>query len=106
MTERRLDPEKLRDAFKRKRYGNGEYDPDFDLFDVAADEIERLREVRDGLANMADALLAKDAEIERLRAALEEIAGDPTGISTYQADLAKQALGRDASLPVPGRKTG
>ena len=31
-------------------------------------------------------------EIERLRAALEEIAGDPTGISSYQAELAKQAL--------------
>lgn len=39
-----LDPEKLREAFKRKRYGGGnDYDPDFDLFDVAADELERLR---------------------------------------------------------------
>ena len=33
------------------------------------------------------------AEIERLRAALEEIADDPTGISSYQADVAKRALG-------------
>lgn len=37
---------KLRDAFKRKRYGSeGEYDPDFDLFDAAADEIDRLNKV-------------------------------------------------------------
>lgn len=35
--------EKLREAFKRKRYVAGDdYDPDFDLFDAAADEIERL----------------------------------------------------------------
>lgn len=36
----------LRAAFQRKRYGDAppEYDPDFDLFDVAADEIERLEE--------------------------------------------------------------
>ena len=32
-------------------------------------------------------------EIERLIAALEEIASDPTGISSYQADVAKRALG-------------
>lgn len=32
----------LRAAFQRKRYGRGEYDPDFDLFDVAADRIETL----------------------------------------------------------------
>jgi hypothetical protein len=36
--------EPLRAAFQRKRYGGGDdYDPDYDLFDVAADEIERLR---------------------------------------------------------------
>lgn len=32
------------------------------------------------------------AEIERLRAALEEIASDPTGISIAQAEIAKRAL--------------
>ena len=31
-------------------------------------------------------------EIERLRAALEEIASDPTGTSIYQAEIAKAAL--------------
>ena len=30
--------------------------------------------------------------IELLMAALKEIASDPTGISTYQAEIAKQAL--------------
>ena len=39
-------------------------------------------------------------EIERLRAILKEIAGDPTGISTFQADLAKEALGRDPVAPI------
>lgn len=38
-----ITPEKLREAFKRHRYGGGEYEPDYDLLDVAADEIERLR---------------------------------------------------------------
>ncbi len=34
---------KLREAFQRKRYGSdGEYDPDFDLFDAAAEAIDRL----------------------------------------------------------------
>lgn len=33
------------------------------------------------------------SEIERLRAALKEIADDPTGVSSYQADIAKRALG-------------
>lgn len=32
------------------------------------------------------------AMLERYEAALKEIAGDPTGISSFQADLAKQAL--------------
>jgi hypothetical protein len=46
---------KLRDAFQRKRYGNtpGDYDPDFDLFDVAADEIERLRAEHDNMLAVA-----------------------------------------------------
>jgi hypothetical protein len=36
--------EPLREAFQRRRYGEGsDYHPDFDLFDVAADEIVRLR---------------------------------------------------------------
>jgi hypothetical protein len=30
--------------------------------------------------------------VRLMRAALEEIANDPTGMSSYQADLAKQAL--------------
>lgn len=33
----------LREAFQRKRYGaDADYDPDFDLFDAAADAIESL----------------------------------------------------------------
>lgn len=32
------------------------------------------------------------AMIERYEAALKEIAGDPTGLSQFQADIAKQAL--------------
>lgn len=54
-------PAKLRDAFHRARHvGNGDYNPDGDLFDVAADEIERLRaglkiiaETRDGECDMS-----------------------------------------------------
>lgn len=49
MSESRVPPDNvvrivnmLREAFRRKRYGLGEYDPDFDLFDVAADRIEAL----------------------------------------------------------------
>lgn len=40
------------------------------------------------------------AEIDRLRSFLGEIADDPTGVSSYQADLAKRALaGEPALLP-------
>jgi hypothetical protein len=36
--------ERLREVFKERRYGAvAEYHPDFDLFDAAADEIERLQ---------------------------------------------------------------
>ncbi len=67
--------ERLRDAFKRKRYGAGEYDPDFDLFDAAADEIERLEKerliLRGDLGVVIERLTADNA---RLRAALREIA--------------------------------
>lgn len=35
--------ESLRQAFKRRRYGPGDYLPDFDLFEVAADHIAHLR---------------------------------------------------------------
>lgn len=34
--------ESLRIAFRKYRYGAGEYNPDFDLFDAAADKIEEL----------------------------------------------------------------
>jgi hypothetical protein len=39
------------------------------------------------------------AENERLRDALKEIADDPTGISTYQADIAKAALANSVREP-------
>jgi len=40
MSEEQGLREKLREAFQRKRYGAGDsYDPDFDLFDVAADAL-------------------------------------------------------------------
>ena len=73
--------EQLRAAFQRKRYGGGDdYDPDFDLFDVAADEIERLAAIKkDYEAEIrrlnAEAINA-GAENERLQAALELIRND------------------------------
>lgn len=48
----------LRAAFQRKRYGSGEYDPDFDLFDVAADRIEGLL---NAISQAYDALGNEDA---------------------------------------------
>ena len=48
--------DRLREVFHARRYGDGaEYHPDFDLFDAAADEIERLRD-----------------EINRLRGAIHD----------------------------------
>lgn len=74
--------DKLRDTFQRRRYGGtpGDYDPDIDLLDVAADEIERLTAERDAAlarAAMWDGIQrgtydAMTAEVERLRAALDE----------------------------------
>lgn len=49
--------EKLRETFKTRRYGSaGEYHPDFDLFDAAADEIERLRTQIASLRQVAGAV--------------------------------------------------
>lgn len=61
-------PTRLREAFQRKRYGgDGDYDPDFDLFEAAADEIGRYdREIAMLRADCA----RMDAEIERLRVGL------------------------------------
>jgi hypothetical protein len=57
--------DKLREAFQRKRYGaSADYDPDFDLFDAAADAIEDQLETIVGRAGVvAPALVA--AIIER-----------------------------------------
>ena len=46
--------ETLRETFKRRRYeGDAEYHPDFDLFDVAADEIEKLRRKIEAISQVA-----------------------------------------------------
>lgn len=51
--------ERLREVFRRRRYGHGDdYDPDFDLFDVAADEIERLRAALGELADLMEDTVA------------------------------------------------
>lgn len=46
------------------------------------------------IINLPPALRADDPNwgITIMRKALEEIAGDPTGLSSFQADLAKSAL--------------
>jgi hypothetical protein len=49
--------EKLRETFQRRRYGgDSEYHPDFDLFDVAADEIEKLRNAFASVSRIAGAV--------------------------------------------------
>ena len=58
-----------------------------------ADQMERLPEV---LRAVADVIAAKDAEIARLRARLDEIAGD-----AWEADLARmegEIVGKVVSL--------
>jgi hypothetical protein len=97
-----LDPEKLREVFKRKRYGGtGDYDPDFDLFDVAADEIERLRaDFND--CNSERARWRKEAE--RLRAAMNTIACWYIDCPSDAKEMAKFASAALGVLPV-GRKT-
>ena len=52
-------PAKLREAFERKRYGIGEYDPDFDLLDAAADEIERLNNAAEAQKDISGMLRAQ-----------------------------------------------
>lgn len=61
----------------------------FHLRHEAANEIERLRLLQENSKHWEAEHLA---EIERLRATLEEIADDPVGISSYQADMARRAL--------------
>lgn len=65
-------PEKLREAFKRKRYGAGEYDPDFDLFDAAADGIEGLRRE---ILRCDDACYERDKELAQVAREREDYNG-------------------------------
>jgi len=59
-----------------------------------SDIVERARSAANWSATHQDLLNELAAEIERLRAALEEISQDPTGESSFQVQLAKQALDR------------
>jgi hypothetical protein len=58
--------------------------------------LERLKAAVAAAERMCDSYAEENQrfhdEIERLRAALKEIADDPTGVSSYQADIAKAAL--------------
>lgn len=54
----------------------------------------RSREAHEGTHIVASDLMHEAAnEIERLRLAFHEIASDPTGINSYQANVVKRALG-------------
>lgn len=58
--------DRLREVFQQRRHGrDGEYEPDFDLFDVAADEIERLRAVAHEAIDLG--LKAQDRSIKTFR---------------------------------------
>lgn len=98
--------ERLREVFQQRRYGEGaEYHPDFDLFDAAADEIERLREFsNDGFwaktAREAQELVGKlTAEIDHLRA----VAGAVSLEVFNYADV--KANAKRAPHPEPGERS-
>ena len=61
--------EKLRETFQRRRYGgDSEYHPDFDLFDVAADEIEKLRNAFASVSRIAGAVSVEGNSYADIRA--------------------------------------
>lgn len=82
--------EALRTALRACR-SNSDGEVDRLRRELAAAKEAHAGQLRNTLAFAAEAKV-KDAKTERLRAALTEIAGDPTGLSSFQADLAKQAL--------------
>ncbi len=60
--------ERLRETFQKRRYGTeGGYDPDFDLLDVAADEIERLRTTIAQLRAVAGAVSVEGHSYDDIR---------------------------------------
>lgn len=69
--------------------------PDYSLNPMAMDTSVNINE-RNALGEERDRARAEcielRAEIKRLRAALEEIASDPTGVSAVQAEIAREAL--------------
>jgi hypothetical protein len=74
---------RLDEAFARKRYGPGEYDPDFDLFDAAAARIRELlaalREVHAYLDSMCECDPGSGCKTAALREAARAAIAKETG---------------------------
>jgi hypothetical protein len=63
----------LREAFQRKRYGaSADYDPDFDLFDAAADAIEDQLDMMVGVADSLETIVGRAGVAPALVAAIIE----------------------------------
>lgn len=63
---------RLREVFQERRYGgDAEYHPDFDLFDAAADEIDRLRATEVVAKYWQDQFNKLHDHMQRVRSALD-----------------------------------
>lgn len=85
-----LKTDDLREAFKRKLYDTGEYDPDSDLLYAAADELENLRERCEAYKGQVE---AGEKEIERLRASLDAAANALTEAREWITKADKETWG-------------
>lgn len=74
--------ETLRETFERRRYGaDAEYHPDFDLFDVAADEIQRLRAKIEAISQVAGKASIDGITFAQIKGRDSDVLGKCTGES-------------------------
>lgn len=65
----------------------------FGVTEAGYQQISRKNDELQGIINQLTlALTDAGSDLKLLRAALSEISEDPTGVSSYQADIAKRAL--------------
>ena len=81
----------LRAAFERKRYGDGPYDPDFDLFDVAAARLDAIDAAGEGLETTEEERASRRdcADVYEARAT-RDIDRQAATITTLRAEIERK----------------
>lgn len=88
MTEEKELSCKLREAFQRKRYGPGDYDPDFDLFEVAADALDKMDQPTEVIIGLLEA-----CGVRRTQMTQEHLEAANRALRAYSKAIAYDQVG-------------